>query len=122
MPLNTLRNWCRCSPLPAVSKPWTCGTCGGERRYHEKLTITNGGIVDRCGQCRWDAQKRKEPESSVATTLCREVDVVTQLAGEVRGHDSYWLCDRCCDDEIARMVKADVFDHRQPVPAILNPA
>lgn len=112
---NILKNWCRCSPLPPLSKPWTCGTCGGERRYHEKLTIGNGGVVSRCGQCRWEARKRGEPESSVPLTLCRTVRVTTQLAGEHRGYDSYWLCDKCCDEEIARMVTADVVDGRQPV-------
>lgn len=112
--------WCRCpSPLPPkteqCSLEWKCSACFRDRRYMERIEVQNGGIVGRCGECRWTARGKKRPEGSVPPTLCRLVTCTTQLAGELRERNTYYLCDDCTDQEIARNPDADVVDTRQKV-------
>lgn len=116
-PTVTTDRWCRCpDPLPPKTEQcaleWKCSVCGGERRYMEKISVQNGGIVGRCGQCRWDARRKPESERSVPDTLCRFLTCTTQLAGEMRERNSYYMCDSCIDEEIARNPNADVVDGR----------
>lgn len=117
--MTDTKNWCRCpSPLPPKTEPhgrdWICSACGGERRYHEKMTIGNGGIVARCGECMYDARRTG---AKVSPTFCRLVTCTTQLAGEIRSTDTYQMCDPCVDQEIARQHTADIIDGRQPAVA-----
>lgn len=112
------KNWCRCpDPLPPkterFSQEWKCSVCGGERRYHEKISVQRGGIVSRCGECRYEAERTGK---TVAPTLCRAVTYTTQLAGELRERETYYLCDPCIDAEIKYCSTADIFDGRQDVP------
>lgn len=107
--------WCRCGdPLPPKTEPfgreWTCSACGGQRRYHEKLVVQNGGIVGQCGECAYALRKRgkRAPLTSVRAVTC-----TTQLAGEIRERHTYYLCDPCIDAEIARQKSADVLDGRR---------
>lgn len=109
--------WCRCpNPLPKCNN-WRCEGCGKKRRYMERISVQNGGIVSRCGECRWTARGKNEAERSVPLTLCRAVTYTTLFAGESRERDTYYLCDTCTDAEIKRNRDADVFDGRQKVPA-----
>lgn len=110
--------FCRCAdPLPPRKEPhgpdWSCSVCGHQRRYMEAIRVQRGGGVARCGNCRYEAEKQKPP-ASVAPTLCRMVTQRTALAGEYRESNTYWLCDPCIDEEIARFPDADLFDGRQP--------
>lgn len=118
---ETPDRWCRCpDPLPPrkdrFGSDWSCSGCGRQRRYTEKIRVQNGGIVARCGECRWKARGKPEGERSVPLTLCRAVTYATLLAGEgPREWNSYYLCDACTDAEIARNPDADVVDGRQTV-------
>lgn len=112
---TSAREWCRCGdPLPPRAKPmtndWSCSACGHERRYVERISVSRGGIVNRCGNCRYEARKT---DATVPLTLCRFVTMTTVLAGERRSSDTYYLCDACADAEVADNPDADVIDGRQ---------
>jgi hypothetical protein len=102
-------NVCRCDPLPPV-EDWTCTGCGQRRRYVEKISVQRGGIVSRCGDCRYEALRTKD---IVPLTLCRAFAMTTLLAGELRETNTYYLCDPCINAEIARFHDADVTDGRE---------
>lgn len=80
----------------------------------EKISIGRGGIVSRCGNCRYEAQRTG---AKVPLTLCRFVTCTTLLAGEFRSSDTYHLCDACADDEVKQNPDADVIDGREAAEA-----
>lgn len=110
----TAKVWCRCpDPLPPRTErfgnDWSCSACGHQRRYMERIAVQRGGCVGRCGDCRYEARKTG---AKVPPTLCRMVTMRTCMAGEFRSSETYLMCDRCIDAELARHPDADIVDGR----------
>ena len=77
------------------------------KNHYERISIANGGVVEKCWECK-------------TLTLCRFVTEVRNMAPQCedswQDNHTYRLCDECADaeKEIFETAGAEVFDGRTP--------